>query len=429
MPKKVLEQVRLAEAATSTDKKSGRMKIQVITPGWGSSGYYSKDVCEDAAGLVAVGTQMFIDHPTAAEELERPVRSLKDVAAVVTEAGTWDESLGAVVAECTVTAPYRDFLCDEALAPHIGLSIRGSASDVTVGEAEGRSGKIVESLVAIQSVDFVTRAGRGGKVLQLLESAPPSLVIERAIEHGVEEATADERRQQLSDAVRAEYGGDHQYAWVRDFDESTVWFDASGDDEPSRTWQQSYEAADDDLTVTLTGEREQVRPVTKYVPVTRPGSTSTGAPTTATESEEDTMPKIQIEESEHTRLTETAGRVDAVESENAALKAENTQLKAEKAAGGVIAARVAEAKVEPFTDLETAGLLVGLPLTESGELDEAKFAEHVDKQLEGRPAVTEAVVVTGPTGFGASAPGGGQVTESTRPTKSAWGRDLTVKGA
>jgi hypothetical protein len=51
------------------------------------------------------------------------------------------------------------------------VSILGDATDIYEGEAEGRRGRIIEGLAKVHSVDFVTRAGRGGQVLQVLESA------------------------------------------------------------------------------------------------------------------------------------------------------------------------------------------------------------------------------------------------------------------
>lgn len=435
MPKPLHESRQLAEAAVTADRKSGRMTVQVMTPGWGTSGYYSPAVCEAAAALMPEGTKMYLDHrhQDGSGLDERGNRSLRDLAAVLTESARWDAAAQAVVAECSVTAPYREFLCDEYVAPHVGLSINGAASDIAVGEAEGRTGPIVESVAVIDSVDFVSRAGRGGKVLAVLESGLPDQVVARAVGHGIAEATADERRQQLSDAVRTAYAGTHRYAWVRDFDDTTVWFEASAEDEPSKTWQQTYDVAADDLAVVLTGARVEVRPVTRYVTTTRSDSTTT----TATESREDTMPKIQIEESEHNRLTETAGRVDALESENATLKAENTQLKEADAARGrearareIVGERAAEAKVA-FDDLQVAGLVAHLPVKESdgaAVLDEDAFTATVDAAAKRVAEAATAGAASGPTGFGASATT--EVTESGPRTKSPWGRPLTEsKGA
>lgn len=162
------ESTTLAEAADTTSAPTGRMSIQIITPGWGSSGYYPPKVLELAATnkLITKGTPMYLDHPTEAEAYDRPGRSVRDMAAVFTEDAHWTGD--ALVAEAQVFTPYRALLSE--MAEHIGVSIRGSG-DMTEGEADGRTGNVIESLDAISSVDFVTAAGRGGRVLELLESA------------------------------------------------------------------------------------------------------------------------------------------------------------------------------------------------------------------------------------------------------------------
>lgn len=437
MPKSIREKrrLRLTEAADTTAADSGRIAIEVISPGWGGSGYYSTDVCESAADLVAVGTQMFMDHPhqDGSGVDERGNRSVRDIAAVITEAGRWDptagDGTGAVVAEAQVVGPYRDVLLNEHLASSIGLSIRGSATDVAVGEAEGRRGPIIESLATIESVDFVTRAGRGGRITSVLESAP-TVVVSRAIRHGVSEATADERRTQLSDVVRTAYGAEDRWVWVRDFDDTTVWFEISSEDDATKTWQQAYEPDDDDLTVALTGTRVEVRPVTKYVPTTRSDST---IPTT--ESQEDTMPKIQVEESVHQDALAKAGRVDALESENVALKeAAAERTRHDRAVELVVEALAADdAKVNghavTFTALEHRGLLADLPVKESA-LDEDAFkatvAEAVKAKVDEATAITESRAPL--SGFGAYAGQPGTQTtptsESATPTTTPWGRKI-----
>jgi hypothetical protein len=419
MPKQLVESTTLVEATTASDSKSGRMTIQVITPGWGSSGYYSQAVCEAAAPLVKTGTQMFLDHPSATENADRPERSVRDIAAVITEAGRWDAKLGAVVAECKVVGPFREPLTD--LAEHIGLSIRGSATDITIGEAEGRTGPIVEGLADIASVDFVTRAGRGGKVLQVLESA-----------RFVSEATADDRARQLSDVVRAAHSADGVYAWVTDMDaeRQVVWYQLSTNGPgPSRTWEQTYDVGDNDVDITLTGDPIEVSRVTKYVPVTRPDSTN---PTT-TETAEVIMGKIQIEEAEHTGLVEKAGRVDSLVSENATLKQKVTTFEEADAErgrlerAGVLLAESAKTAGVTFTKLEERGLLASLPVKD-GALDEETFTKSVD---EAAAEVLEAAKNTtgGLRGFGAST--SDTAVDESAPTATPWGRPLAEnkKGA
>jgi hypothetical protein len=169
-----VEQVRetalISERAAAEAKKSGRMQIQFISPGWGSSGYYSPEVLEKAAAntVIPAGTHMYADHPTKDERNVRPERSIKDLMAVtVTDAQLGPG--GALVGEVQVSRRWRDLV--EDLAGHIGVSILGDATDIYEGEAEGRRGRIIEGLAKVHSVDFVTRAGRGGQVLQVLESA------------------------------------------------------------------------------------------------------------------------------------------------------------------------------------------------------------------------------------------------------------------
>lgn len=162
--------VPVDEAALRAD---GTVPIRLISPGWGSSGYYSPEVLEAAggAGVFAPGCHMYWDHPSATENQDRPERSLRDLAAVLETQGTWrtDHPDGpGIYAEARVFAPYREVLAE--MASHIGVSIR-AAAQVTTGEAEGRRGRIVEEIVDAQSVDFVTRPGRGGQVLAILEAA------------------------------------------------------------------------------------------------------------------------------------------------------------------------------------------------------------------------------------------------------------------
>lgn len=166
MPTTLTESTPLSEAATTISP--GQLDVTIITPGWGSSGYYSPEVLEAAvgAGLISKGTPMYLDHASQSDRADRPERSVRDIAAVFTEEARWTGN--ALVARAQVFSPYRELLTE--MAPHIGVSISGSATDVVLGEVDGRSGPIVEGLAEISSVDFVTRAGRGGKAA-VIESA------------------------------------------------------------------------------------------------------------------------------------------------------------------------------------------------------------------------------------------------------------------
>lgn len=153
-------------------RRDNTIALKVIQPGWGASGYYPADVLErDGPKVFAKGTKMYWDHPTPTEEAERPERSLRDLAGELVSDAKYLKSGPAgpgLYADAKVFGTYKEAV--EELAPHIGNSIRalGTAKH---GEAEGKSGPIVESLVAGQSIDFVTTPGAGGQVLQLFEAA------------------------------------------------------------------------------------------------------------------------------------------------------------------------------------------------------------------------------------------------------------------
>jgi hypothetical protein len=168
---------RLEEAEISTigskfvNETTGNALIRIIKPGWGSSGYYSDGVLsKEAAKVYKSGTHMHIDHPTMNEDQNRPERSIKTLAGVITEGGHYlpngSEGPG-VYAKVHIFSPYRKFLNE--MAPHIGLSHRAMGK-TKMGEADGRKGKIVETLDKCLSVDFVTIPGAGGQILPLYES-------------------------------------------------------------------------------------------------------------------------------------------------------------------------------------------------------------------------------------------------------------------
>lgn len=168
----------LTEAGAHTEilerNSDGSLLVQVITPGWGSSGYYSAPVLEAAANdkVWPKGTHMYFDHPSATEASDRPERSVKDLAAVLSEDARWDASGSRVLARVDPVGLGKTVLADEAFRKAVACSVRASA-EMEIGEAEGRSGWIVEKIHpgTFNSVDFVTHAGRGGMILEAARQA------------------------------------------------------------------------------------------------------------------------------------------------------------------------------------------------------------------------------------------------------------------
>ncbi|KAB2347342.1 hypothetical protein [Actinomadura rudentiformis] len=182
MKEALTESIPLVEA-TRGQRTGSRMRIKLINTGWGSSGHYSEAVLRQAAAdrVFPAGTHMYIDHPTSTENAERPERSVRDLAAVLTSPATFEQ--GALYGEARVFGPYQQFLTD--MAEHIGVSIRATGY-AEHGQAEGREGAIITGLTEGISVDFVTKAGRGGQIVEVLESARREMTEARNIGHWLE---------------------------------------------------------------------------------------------------------------------------------------------------------------------------------------------------------------------------------------------------
>lgn len=161
--------VELVERAVRQD---GTIPVRLIQPGWGSSGYYSADVLErDGPKVFPAGTQMFWNHATFSEEMERPEGDLNGLAAVLTTGARYQEDGVAgpgLYADAKVFERFQDAVND--MGPYIGVSIRALGTS-TEGEAEGRSGVLIQSIEHGRSVDFVTKPGAGGQILEMFEAA------------------------------------------------------------------------------------------------------------------------------------------------------------------------------------------------------------------------------------------------------------------
>lgn len=158
------ELVPLVEKAVKDD---GTATIRIIAPGQGSSGYYPPDVLQrDGPKVFGEGLQIYLDHPSVSDERDRPERSVKDLAGSLTGPAEWrEDGLYAPVKFIDSVAPHIG-----AIAPISGMSIRASGKAGT-REIGGKKVRTIESIDVAHSVDVVTRAGAGGKVVDFLESA------------------------------------------------------------------------------------------------------------------------------------------------------------------------------------------------------------------------------------------------------------------
>lgn len=161
--------VPLVEKAVGKDNT---IALRIIAPGFGSSGYYSKEMLKrDGPKAFKAQTQMFLDHPSVSEASDRPERSVKDLAGVLTTDARWDDNGPAgpgLYAEAKVRSDLAPII--EDIAPNIGVSIRAMGK-ARQGQVAGKSARIIDAIEHAHSVDFVTVPGAGGKVVDLIESA------------------------------------------------------------------------------------------------------------------------------------------------------------------------------------------------------------------------------------------------------------------
>lgn len=329
---------------------------------WGSSGYYPREMLErDGPTVWPAGTQVYMDHPGVTEQHDRPERSVRDLAGKITSTPVYEvDGLYADVEFYPHVAPVI-----EAMWEDVGMSIRASGT-AEAGERDGRTGPIITSLTEGVSVDVVTRAGAGGKLVALLESARATVA--EALPGGL---VADDLEQRLDDAI----GPD---AWVVDFTDEWVVFRAYEDGDPHLV-QQTY-SADEQGRITLTGTPTRVSRRVTYDAHNLP-SISAGIAMESTPKGEPVMAQIQIDEAEHKRLTEASEKLATIEAERDSAVQERDAARAEvaeahRAADAATIDRIIAGAGVEFSALEAKGLRADLPM-EDGRLDAAQFEELV----------------------------------------------------
>lgn len=163
----LIERVPLAEAAGGQTPKGRRFRARIIQGDiQGSCGYYPSTMLKRDAAVFREGLPVFLDHPGAAESTDRPERSVKDLAGRLATTAVYERD--GLYADVEVYPHWAPVV--EAMASDIGMSIRAYGTAETSKE-EAIRGPVITSLTEAVSVDFVTAAGAGGKVVALLESA------------------------------------------------------------------------------------------------------------------------------------------------------------------------------------------------------------------------------------------------------------------
>ena len=364
--------VRITEASKAEAPTGARTLITLITPGWGSSGYYSPAVLEQAAAdrVFPKNTQMHIDH-----NQEDGPGSVATLAAALAEDARWEPDWidpdtgvkGRLAAENRVFSHKREMLAE--MKDVIGTSIAAGA-EITLGTAEGRHGKIVERLVpgVLNRVDYVTVAGRGGRISEVLEA------------HKVQEARnvgmwLESRMHSMFTNISDEMFGDGRLTR-----------------EERITLSAALGQALTSFTATVEADAPQLFERDLWEDPTPPVAAEAAAPTNspsapagATEGKEPTVATIQIEESAHADLVAQSSRAAALEADvtvakDRATAAEAALTEANDTAAEALVAAALEA-VGLTAPKTAARLAKGYPVKENGALDKDALAESVAESI------------------------------------------------
>ncbi|WP_166345090.1 hypothetical protein [Phytoactinopolyspora limicola] len=410
--------LELVEASGATGR---RMRVQLITPGWGSSGYYSEAVLKEAARqrVFPAGTTMYIDHQTLSESVDRihGERSMKDLAARFTSDAVWDDNAKALVApQVEAFGPWRPVLAE--MKDHVGVSIR-SFGMAEMGEAEGRTGPIVKSIDYAQSVDFVAEAGRGGRILQLLESARADLGEARNVGQWLE-ARLHLAFTEIADHMYGEgrLSRDERIALSSAISDALTGFatrvEAEAPQLLARDLWQGPEASEQAETSLGGTDGDAPPPGGDTIDAAEAAAAATppvpAAPAAGSTADPSAPPvDVEIQESKEDTMTDTPGAGtappslptvrQATEAELAETRRELAQTRARERARIILGESLRDQWVPPSTVTRiTESLLAALPLTQEMKLDEAELSKRVVRELS--QAEAEIAEALGAAGLG-----------------------------
>lgn len=163
MPK--LELVESIGGSTTLSGTKWRARI-LETNRWGSSAYYPHEVVErDGPRIFTAGTHMYQNHMSESEQWDRPEGSVENLVGKLAS-DAWIEEDG-LYADVEFYPSYVERITE--IHKDVGLSVRASGLTEDA-EMDGRYGPVLTALLAVQSVDVVTKAGAGGMLTSILES-------------------------------------------------------------------------------------------------------------------------------------------------------------------------------------------------------------------------------------------------------------------
>ena len=186
----MVKSLLVESTAVPSKTGTGRWKAVLITPGQGSSGYYSEDVLR-TYGPIALrkGAKSFVTHNRHENGEPDPFQMW----GFLTEDAHYEEGVG-LVGEIEVLPSWRERV--EEVAPHVALSV------YVAGETDG-DGNVISFVEDAQNgVDMVVYPGRPGSSLveQMLESARAD-----SEKLGVTSARKEERKLEMEKDVEERF--------------------------------------------------------------------------------------------------------------------------------------------------------------------------------------------------------------------------------
>ena len=167
--------INLIEAVSGRTRGKGLVRRAKIIGAdrWGTSAYYKGDVLQRDVGVVTAGTKIYENHMTEAERENRPEGAVQNMVGKLISPGEYEHNGvdgPGIYADVKFYESYGDRI--DEIADDIGLSI-DAYGDTELEEIDGRYGPVLQRLTYVNSVDVVTQAGAGGKLVSIIESAGP----------------------------------------------------------------------------------------------------------------------------------------------------------------------------------------------------------------------------------------------------------------
>jgi len=165
----MLTPIDVSESFNGMPEFTGRrVKVRLIEADkLGTYGFYPADVIKrDGPKVFTKGTPMFLDHQTPEQRDLLPFGSVDTYAAELAEDAYFEND--GLYADVEVFEHQAAKI--KSLANRIGVSIRAKAV-MEPGMIGGKKVNVIQQITEARSVDFVMRAGAGGKIVSILESA------------------------------------------------------------------------------------------------------------------------------------------------------------------------------------------------------------------------------------------------------------------